>query len=64
MEQNMNARKDELISPQVELTVVDLDQVSGGRPAIEGEIQYLNWVKQIYAPWANINFGGGRTMVA
>lgn len=48
----------------VELTVVELDQVSGGRRAVEGELQYLNWVKQFYSPWANINFGGGRTMVA
>ncbi|MET3838307.1 hypothetical protein [Bradyrhizobium sp. OAE829] len=62
----MKTRKDELGSLQdaVELTVVELDQVSGGRRAIEGEIQYLNWVKQFYSPWANINFGGGRTMVA
>ena len=48
----------------VELSVADLDQVSGGRRAIEGDIQYLNWVKQFYSPWANINLGGGRTMVA
>src|SRR5260221_913775 len=35
-EQNMNTRNDELSSPQntVELTVVELDQVSGGPPAI------------------------------
>jgi hypothetical protein len=64
-EQNMKTRN-ELVSLQdtVELSVVELDQVSGGRRAIEGEIQYLNWVKQFYSPWANINFGGGRTMVA
>ena len=62
----MNARNDELGSPQntVELTVVELDQVSGGRRAIEGELQYLNWVKQFYAPWANMTFGGGRTVIA
>ena len=62
----MKTRNDELGSLQdtVELSVADLDQVSGGRRAIEGEIQYLNWVKQFYSPWANINFGSGRTMVA
>lgn len=62
----MNTRNDEPGSRQntVELTVVELDQVSGGRRAIEGELQYLNWVKQFYLPWANINFGGGRTMIA
>jgi hypothetical protein len=60
-EHNMNTRKDE--PGTVELTFVELDQVSGGRRAIEGELQYLNWVKQIYSPWANINFGGGRTMI-
>jgi hypothetical protein len=38
--------------------------VSGGRRAIEGELQYLNWVKQFYSPWVNLNIGGGRTMVA
>jgi hypothetical protein len=65
-EQNMKTRKDEIGSllDTVELSAVELDQVSGGRRAIEGEIQYLNWVKQFYSPWANINFGGGRTMVA
>jgi hypothetical protein len=62
----MKTRKDEIGSllDTVELSAVELDQVSGGRRAIEGEIQYLNWVKQFYSPWANINFGGGRTMVA
>jgi hypothetical protein len=66
MEQNMNTRKDELSSPQntVELALVELDAVSGGRRAIEGELKYLNWVKQFYSPWANINFGGGRTAIA
>jgi hypothetical protein len=61
----MNMRKDELSSPQntLELTVVELDQVSGGRRAIEGELQYLNWVKQFYSPWANTTFGGGRTAI-
>jgi hypothetical protein len=61
----MNTRKDELSSPQntLELTVVELDQVSGGRRAIEGELQYLNWVKTIYSPWANMTFGGGRTAI-
>jgi hypothetical protein len=61
----MNTRKDELSSPQntLELTVVELDQVSGGRRAIEGELQYLNWVKQFYSPWANTTFGGGRTAI-
>ena len=62
----MKTRKDELSSPQnrAELALAELDEVSGGRRAIEGEIQYLNWVKQFYSPWADINFGGGRTMVA
>jgi hypothetical protein len=66
MEQSMNTRKDELSNPQhtVELALVELDAVSGGRRAIEGELKYLNWVKQFYSPWANINFGGGRTAVA
>jgi len=65
MEQNMNTRKDEFSSPQtVELALVELDAVSGGRRAIEGEIQYLNWVKQFYSPWANMTFGGGRTAIA
>jgi hypothetical protein len=66
MEQKMNMRKDEFSSPQntVELALVELDEVSGGRRAIEGEIKYLNWVKQFYAPWANIHFGEGRTAVA
>ena len=62
----MKTRKDEFSSPQnrAELALAELDEVSGGRRAIEGEIQYLNWVKQFYSPWADINFGGGRTMVA
>ena len=62
----MMTRKDEFSSPQKrgELALAELDEVSGGRRAIEGEIQYLNWVKQFYSPWADINFGGGRTMVA
>ena len=62
----MNTRKDEFSSPQntVELALVELDAVSGGRRAIEGELKYLNWVKQFYSPWANINFGGGRTGIA
>jgi hypothetical protein len=66
MEHNMKTRKDEISSPQKrgELALAELDEVSGGRRAIEGEIQYLNWVKQFYSPWADINFGGGRTMVA
>jgi hypothetical protein len=66
MEHNMNTRKDEFSSAQntVELALVELDAVSGGRRAIEGELNYLNWVKQFYSPWANINFGGGRTMIA
>jgi hypothetical protein len=66
MEQQMNTRKDEFFSPQntVELALADLDQVSGGRKADALELQYLNWVKQFYSPWANMNFGGGRTMVA
>jgi hypothetical protein len=66
MEQSMNTRKDEFSSPQntVELALVELDAVSGGRRAIEGELKYLNWVKQFYSPWANINFGGGRTAIA
>ena len=60
----MNTRNESGNAPEtVELTVAELEQVSGGRRAIEGEIQYLNWVKQFYSPWANINFGGGRTMV-
>jgi hypothetical protein len=63
MEQNMNTRKVEL-NGSIELALVELDEVSGGRRAIEGELKYLNWVKQFYSPWANINFGGGRTMVA
>lgn len=62
----MNTRNDEFSNPQdtVELALVELDQVTGGRRAIEGELQYLNWVKQFYSPWANINFGGGRTVIA
>jgi hypothetical protein len=66
MEQSMNTRKDEFSSPQntVEMALVELDAVSGGRRAIEGELKYLNWVKQFYSPWANINFGGGRTAIA
>ena len=62
----MNTRKDEFLSPQntVELALADPDQVSGGRKADSLELQYLNWVKQIYSPWANMNFGGGRTMIA
>jgi hypothetical protein len=66
MEQTMNTRKDEFSTVQttVELALAELDQVSGGRKADALEIQYLNWVKQIYSPWANINFGGGRTMIA
>jgi hypothetical protein len=65
MEQNMNTRKDESSSAQntVELVLVELDEASGGRRAVEGGLEYLNWVKQFYSPWANINFGG-RTMVA
>lgn len=61
----MNTRN-ELNNAQTtaELTAVELDQVSGGRRAIEGELQYLNWVKQFYSPWVNLNIGGGRTMVA
>ena len=62
MEQNMT-RKDEISSP-LELSLVELNEVSGGRRAVEGELQYLNWVKQFYSPWANINFGGGRTAIA
>jgi hypothetical protein len=66
MEQSMNTRKDEFSSPHntAELALVELDAVSGGRRAIEGELKYLNWVKQFYSPWANINFGGGRTAIA
>jgi hypothetical protein len=66
MERKMKTRKDEFSSPQntVELALVDLDKVSGGRKADALEIRYLNWVKQFYSPWADINFGGGRTMVA
>jgi len=62
----MNTRKDEFSTVQttVELAPAELDQVSGGRKADALEIQYLNWVKQIYSPWADINFGSGRTMVA
>ena len=62
----MKTQKDEFSSRQSsgELALAELDEVSGGRRAIEGEIQYLNWVKQFYSPWADINFGGGRTMVA
>ena len=57
----MNTRKD--VSSSAELALVELDAVSGGRRAIEGELKYLNWVKQFYSPWANINFGGGRTAI-
>ena len=59
----MNARNDEFSGPQdtVELALVELDAVSGGRRPVEGELKYLNWVKQFYSPWANTNFGGGRT---
>ena len=62
----MNTRKDEFSSPQntVELALVELDEVSGGRKADALELKYLNWVKQFYSPWANINFGGGRTAIA
>ena len=62
----MNTRKDEFFSPQstVALAPAELDQVSGGRKADALELRYLNWVKQFYSPWATINFGGGRTMVA
>jgi hypothetical protein len=62
----MNTRKDELGGSHnsAELTVFELDQVSGGRRADAVELKYLNWVKQFYSPWANINFGSGRTMVA
>jgi len=66
MEQKMNTRKDECSSPQntVELALVELDEVSGGRKADAVELKYLNWVKQFYSPWANINFGEGRTAIA
>jgi hypothetical protein len=66
MEQTMKTRKDEFSSSQnaVELALAELDQVSGGRKGDELELRYLNWVKQFYSPWANIDFGGGRTMVA
>jgi hypothetical protein len=66
MEQTMKTRKDEFSSSQnaVELVLAELDQVSGGRKGDELELRYLNWVKQFYSPWANIDFGGGRTMVA
>jgi hypothetical protein len=48
-----------------EMTGAHLDQVSGGgRRAAEGEINYLNLVKEIYSVWSNLNIGGGRTMVA
>jgi hypothetical protein len=65
MEHNMNTRKDEFSSPRntVELALVELDEVSGGRRPIEGELKYLNWVKQFYSPWANVTFGG-RTAIA
>src|SRR5258708_37576085 len=45
MEHNMNTRRHELSNTQntVELAVAELDEVRGGRRAIEGEIQYLNW---------------------
>ena len=41
MEHNMKTRKDEFSSPQKrgELALAELDEVSGGRRAIEGEIQ-------------------------
>ena len=61
----MKTQSDEFKS--VELADVELDGVSGGRvprPGNELERGYLNWIKQIYAPWSNINFGGGRTMMA
>ncbi len=59
-------KKDEFAATQMatELAPADLERVSGGRKADDLEIRYLNWVKQIYSPWANINFGGGRTMIA
>ncbi|MBA2402082.1 MAG: hypothetical protein H0V72_25980 [Bradyrhizobium sp.] len=62
----MKTRKNEFSGPQntAELALVELDEVSGGRRPVEGELQYLNWVKQFYSPWANINFGGGRTAIA
>lgn len=61
----MTTRKDEFSSAQntAELALVELDEVSGGRRPVEGELKYLNWVKQFYSPWANINFGGGRTAI-
>ena len=62
----MNTRKDELSRTQTtaELALAELDRVSGGRKADALELQYLNWAKQFYSPWANIDFGGGRTMIA
>lgn len=64
MEQTM--KKDQLSAAQIttELAPAELDAVSGGRKLDALELRYLNWVKQIYSPWANINFGGGRTMIA
>ena len=61
----MKTQSDEFKS--VELADIELDGVSGGRVPRPGSIleqNYLNWIKQIYAPWSNINFGGGRTMIA
>lgn len=62
----MKMRNDEFSSPpnSTELALAELDAVSGGRKGDDLELKYLNWVKQFYSPWANINFGGGRTMIA
>ena len=64
MEQTM--KNDQLSAAQIttELAPAELDAVSGGRKGDDLELRYLNWVKQFYSPWANINFGGGRTMIA
>lgn len=43
-----------------ELALTELDDVSGGNI----QLDWLNAVKQIYAPWANMHFGRGRVMLA
>lgn len=60
----MNLRTDEVGRPERtdELALAKLDEVSGGDRNID--IRYFNWVKQFYAPWANIHFGRGPVMIA
>ncbi|MBR0726902.1 hypothetical protein JQ612_00700 [Bradyrhizobium manausense] len=59
----MNMRKDENAQTTVELAPVELDEVSGGEKGSDVQINYLNWVKQIYSPWAGLRFGEGRILI-